>query len=35
LIFIDKKGVITYIYVSDINKRPPLELIAEQLDRMN
>ena len=35
LIFIDKKGVITYIYVSDINKRPPLELIAEQLERMN
>jgi len=35
LIFIDKKGVITYIYVSDINKRPPLEIIAEQLDRMN
>jgi len=35
LIFIDMKGVITYIHVSDINKRPPLELIAEQLDRMN
>jgi peroxiredoxin len=34
LIFIDMKGVITYIHVSDINKRPPLELIAGQLDRM-
>jgi len=34
LIFIDMKGVITHIYVSDINKRPPLELIDEQLSRM-
>lgn len=34
LIFIDMKGVVTFTYVSDINKRPPLELIAEQLDRM-
>lgn len=34
LIFIDMKGVITHIYVSDINKRPPLELIDEQLGRM-
>ena len=34
LIFIDMKGVITHIYVSDINKRPPLELIDEQLSRI-
>ena len=34
LIFIDMQGVITHIEVSDINKRPPLEIIAEQLARM-
>lgn len=34
LIFIDTEGVISYIYVSDINQRPHLELIAEQLDRL-
>jgi peroxiredoxin (alkyl hydroperoxide reductase subunit C) len=35
LIFIDTRGVISYIYVSDINKRPHLELIAEQLERLS
>jgi peroxiredoxin len=35
LIFIDTHGVISYIYVSDINQRPHLELIAEQLERMS
>jgi peroxiredoxin len=35
LIFIDTRGVISDIYVSDINKRPDLELIARQLDRMS
>ncbi len=34
LIFIDRQGVITHIHVSDINKRPPLELIYEQLIKM-
>ena len=34
LIFIDTQGVISYIYVSDINQRPHLEMIAEQLDRL-
>jgi peroxiredoxin len=35
LIFIDTHGVISYIYVSDINQRPHLELIAEQLERLS
>lgn len=34
LVFIDKEGIITKIYVSDINKRPPLELIFKELQRM-
>lgn len=34
LIFIDRQGIITHVHVSDINKRPPLELIAEQLEKM-
>lgn len=34
LIFIDINGIITHVYVSDINKRPALELIDEQLSRM-
>ena len=35
LIFIDRQGVITHIHVADINKRPPLELIVEQLKKMD
>jgi len=31
LVFIDKKGIITYIHVNDINTRPKLDLIAAQL----
>jgi len=34
LIFINSKGIITHIHVSDINVRPPLELIVEQMARM-
>jgi peroxiredoxin len=35
LIFIDTHGVISGIHVSDINQRPHLELIAEQLERLS
>lgn len=31
LIFIDKKGIISGIYVSDINFRPPLEIVVAEL----
>jgi len=34
LVFIDKKGIITYIHVNDINTRPKLDLIAAQLVAM-
>lgn len=34
LVFIDRKGIITNIYVSDINKRPPLEVIFKELEKM-
>lgn len=34
LFFIDKKGVIRDILVSDINKRPDLEFIATALDKL-
>jgi len=34
LVFIDKHGIIQDIYVSDINDRPPLEYIVEQLKQM-
>lgn len=34
LIFIDTLGVIRDIHVSDINQRPPLELIVESLGRL-
>ncbi len=33
MIFIDKKGVVTYVHVNDINTRPKQEMIAEQLER--
>jgi peroxiredoxin len=35
LIFIDTRGMISFIHVSDINQRPHLELIAEQLERLS
>ena len=35
LIFIDKKGIIQDIQVSDINKRPDLESCAINLEKMN
>jgi peroxiredoxin (alkyl hydroperoxide reductase subunit C) len=35
LVFIDKKGVIRDILVSDINKRPDLEYIATALDKLD
>ncbi|WP_054029246.1 peroxiredoxin [Desulfatitalea tepidiphila] len=35
LVFIDKKGIITYVHVNDINTRPKLDLIAAQLAAMN
>ena len=34
LVFIDKKGIITYVHVNDINTRPKLDLIAAQLAAM-
>lgn len=35
LIFIDKKGIIRHIHVGDINLRPKLDLIVEQLGRLH
>ena len=35
LVFIDRDGIISGIHVSDINVRPPLELIAAELKKMN
>lgn len=35
LVFIDTQGIITHIHVSDINRRPPLELIAENLAKLS
>ena len=34
LIFINREGIISDIYVSDINERPPLEYIVTQLRKM-
>ncbi len=34
IIIIDKKGIIRYIDVHDINERPPLESIIHQLEKM-
>ena len=34
IIIIDKKGIIRYIDVHDINERPPLESIIRQLEKM-
>lgn len=35
LILIDKQGIVRYIDVHDINKRPRLEDIVEQLEKLN
>lgn len=35
LVFIDKNGIISSIHVSDINVRPPLELIVAELAKFN
>ncbi|KAF0155510.1 MAG: peroxiredoxin (alkyl hydroperoxide reductase subunit C) [Syntrophaceae bacterium] len=34
IIIIDKKGIIRYIDIHDINERPPLESIIRQLEKM-
>jgi len=34
IIIIDKKGIIRYIDVHDINTRPPLESIILQLEKL-
>ncbi len=34
LFVIDKKGVIRYIDVHDINKRPPLEKLVRELEKL-
>ncbi len=34
IIIIDKKGIIRYIDVHDINERPPLESIIRQLEKL-
>jgi peroxiredoxin (alkyl hydroperoxide reductase subunit C) len=31
---IDKKGIIRYIDVHDINKRPPLEDLVKELEKL-
>ncbi len=35
MVFINKDGIINGVYVSDINIRPPLELIVRELEKMN
>ncbi len=35
LIFINKEGILTGIYVSDINVRPPLETVVAELAKMS
>jgi len=35
LIFIDKKGRISSVYVSDINVRPPLEKVVAELEKLS
>jgi len=34
IIIIDKKGIIRYIDVHDINERPPLESIVRELEKL-
>jgi peroxiredoxin len=35
LFIIDKKGIIRYVDVHDINKRPPLEVLVRELEKLN
>ena len=35
LFVIDKKGIIRYIDVHDINQRPPLDALATALEKLN
>jgi peroxiredoxin len=35
IFIIDKKGILRYIDVHDINKRPPLESIVRELEKLN
>lgn len=35
LVFIDKKGIVTGAYVSDINVRPPLEFVVAELAKLD
>ena len=35
LVVIDKKGIIRYLYVNDINKRPLLETLVKELQKLN
>jgi peroxiredoxin (alkyl hydroperoxide reductase subunit C) len=34
LVFIDRKGIISGVHVSDINVRPPLELVVAELAKL-
>ena len=34
IFIIDKQGVVRFAHVSDINKRPPLELIVKELEKL-
>ncbi|HOJ51624.1 MAG TPA: peroxiredoxin [Syntrophales bacterium] len=34
IVIIDKKGMIRFFHVSDINKRPALEMIVQQLEKL-
>jgi peroxiredoxin (alkyl hydroperoxide reductase subunit C) len=35
LFLIDKKGIIRYIDVHNINQRPPLETLVQELEKVN
>jgi peroxiredoxin len=35
LFIVDKKGIIRYVDVHDINKRPPLEILVQELEKLN
>jgi peroxiredoxin (alkyl hydroperoxide reductase subunit C) len=35
IFLIDKKGIVRYIDVHDINKRPPLEALVEELEKLD
>jgi len=35
IVIIDKKGIIRYIKVNDINQRPPLEILIKELRKLN